>query len=407
MSSLHSWWLLAGLFTVANCATQPDQQQSNLPYVKIAPGNEDFAFRFYHQIASEEPGKNIFFSPVSISTAFAFLSLGAKSATLSQLLAGLGFNQKGISEGDIHKGFQSLLQSLNRPKAGFELSLGNAIFTNDQFTLLKKFLTDAKNFYQADALPTNFKKPQEAVKQINNYVQKQTHGKIVDVIKDLDSSVLAVLVNYIYFKAQWESPFNRNYTRNSDFFVDAKTKVQVPMMIDHDYYNYYEDKKLSCYVVQVPYKGNVKAFFVLPDQGKLKQVEAALGKDVLLKWEQSLEVGKLALSLPKFSLSTSYDVKKILNKLGVTDVFTDRADLSGITGARNLRVSKTIHKAFLNVRENGTEAAAAAVLQIGDRFGVIPVKFNRPFLFLIVDYLTKAILFMGRVNNPSVEQSQN
>ncbi|KAJ7345140.1 hypothetical protein JRQ81_001090 [Phrynocephalus forsythii] len=283
------WVLFAGLFTVASCAiVRSAQQQSNLPFLKVASVNSVFAFKLYHWIASEETGKNIFLSPFSISTAFAFLSLGAKSSTLSQLLSGLGFNLKETSEEEIHKAFQHLIQALNHPKGEIEVSLGNALFVQDQFKILQKFLTDAKNIYHANVVSTNFKKPQEATKQINSYIEKQTHGKLVDAIKDLDSSVLAVLVNYMFFRARWERPFYSNVTKKMDLFLDGKTKVQVPTMINDNYYQYYYDKKLFYQVVCLPYKGKVSAYFVLPDPGKLKQVEAALGKDTLSNWGKSL-----------------------------------------------------------------------------------------------------------------------
>ncbi|XP_072842717.2 alpha-1-antitrypsin-like [Pogona vitticeps] len=400
MSPINLCLIFAVLFAVAICEIPPAKQQSRSPYLKIAPGNADFAFRFYHQIASEETGKNIFFSPISIATAFACLSLGAKSTTLSQLLSGLGFNQTKISEREIHKGFHHLLHVLNRPEAEIELSLGNALFTHDQYKLLKKFLNDAKHFYHAEVLPTNFKKPEEAVKQINNYIEKKTHGKLVNVVKQLDPKVVVVLVNYIYLKAYWKNPFNYEFTRKDDFFVDEQTTVQVPMMNKDSNFNFYHDEELSCQVVHLPYKGDASALFILPDPGKLKQVEAALGTDVLIKWGKSLKQWRLELFLPRFSLFTSYDVESILNKLGVTDVFTDHADLSRITGARNVKVSKAIHKTFLNVHENGTEAAATTVIEIVPTSLLPIVKIDRPFFFLIIDELTNCILFMGKVKNP-------
>ncbi|XP_078243671.1 alpha-1-antitrypsin-like [Pogona vitticeps] len=406
MLNLKLWLLFAGLFTLATCATEPVKQQSHLPFLKISFYNCDFASRFYHQIASEEPEKNIFFSPISITTAFACLSLGAKSTTLSQILSGLGFNQTKISEQEIHKGFRHLLQMLNRPEAEIELSLGNALFTHDQYKLLKKFLNDAKHFYHAEVLPTNFKKPEEAVKQINNYIEKKTHGKLIDVVKQLDPKVVVVLVNYIFFKAYWKNPFNYESTQKDDFFVDEQTTVQVPMMNKDSNFNYYHDEELSCQVVHLPYKGNASALFILPDPGKLKQLEAALGTDALIKWGKSLKQQRLQLFLPRFSLSASYDAEKMLNKLGITDIFTDHADLSGITGARNLKVLKAIHKAFLNVHENGTEAAATTVIEIVPTSLPPQLTFNRPFLLLILDDLTKSTLFVGRVKNPNEEHLQ-
>nr|XP_060612121.1 alpha-1-antiproteinase-like [Anolis sagrei ordinatus] len=371
------------------------------PSLKIAPGNADFAFKFYHQLASEAANKNIVFSPVSISIAFALLSMGAKANTLRQLLVGLGFNPKEISDQEIHNGFRHLLLALNRPQAELELSIGNALFTHNQFKLLQKFLKDAKHFYQAEILPTNFKKLKEAEQQINSYIEKKTHGKLKDVVKNLDPLVVLVIVNYVFLKAYWEKPFNYQLTQEDDFFVDEQTTVKVPMMNRDSFFNAYYDKDLGCQVVQLPYKGDASALFILPDTGKLKLVENALGKKVLLKWEKSLRPQKIHLTLPRFSLDGSYDVEKTLRKLGIMDVFTDHADLSGISGAPNLKVSKAIHKAYLNVNENGTEAAAVTVIEVGPTSLSELIKYDRPFIFLILHETNKSILFMGRLKNPN------
>ncbi|XP_042301435.1 alpha-1-antiproteinase-like [Sceloporus undulatus] len=396
MPNLNRWLIFTVLLAVASCAEHKPPKTPS--FLNIVSGNADFAIKFYHQLASEAASKNIFFSPLSISSAFALLSLGAKTTTLSQLLLGLGFNQTEISEQEVHKSFRDLLNVLNQPEAETELSIGNVLFTHNQFKLLKKFLKDAKHFYQADVFPTNFKNRTEAQNQINSYIEKKTNGKLVDVVKDLDPFDITVIVNYIFLKAYWKKPFNYEYTHEDNFSVDEETIVKVPMMNRHSIFNIYYDKELSCQVVHLSYKGDASALFILPDPGKLKLVEDALGKEVLLKWANSLKLRRVHLFLPRFSLSGHYDVKDLLSKLGVTEVFTDHADLSGITGTHNLKVSKAIHGASLNVRENGTEAAATTVTEISTRRVFPRIIFNRPFLVTFVN--DNSILFMGRVVNP-------
>ncbi|KFQ59720.1 hypothetical protein N334_06797, partial [Pelecanus crispus] len=376
----------------------------NLAHVKIAPSNAEFAFRFYKQVREEAGNKNIFFSPLSIATAFAMLSLGARSNTLSELQKGLAFNLTEMEEQEIHEGFQHILQLLNDPHREVQLSMGNALFIDKRMKLLQKFLDDVTNFYYSEAIPSNFQNSPAALKEINNYTETKTHGKIVRLLESLSPDTVMVLINYVFFKGYWEKPFNSLSTRDEDFLLDAKNSVKVKMMHQHKTFNVHRDEKLSCWVVEIPYKGNASALFVLPDEGTMSQVEDVLLKETVSNWMQSLEERNIYLDLPKFSISSSYDVKSLFQKMGVTEVFSGQADLSGIAENALLKVSRAIHKATVDVSENGTEAAAATAIEVVLLSALFPspphIRFNRPFLMMIVDKTTHSILFMGKIVNP-------
>lgn len=173
----------------------------NLPHVKLAPSNADFAFKLYKQIRDESGDKNIFFSPLSISTAFTMLTLGARSNTLRELYKGLAFNLTQMEEQEIHEGFQHILQLLNDPQREVQLNMGNALFVNDKVELLQNFVDHVKNFYYAEAVSSNFQNP-EAIREINKYVETKTHGKFVDLVKSLGPETVTVLINYIFFKGE-------------------------------------------------------------------------------------------------------------------------------------------------------------------------------------------------------------
>ncbi|NXA37077.1 A1AT2 antiproteinase, partial [Eudromia elegans] len=379
-------------------------EAENPSQLKIAPSNAEFAFRFYKQIAAEGGDKNIFFSPLSISVAFAMLSLGAREATCHELHKGLTFNMTEMEEQELHEDFRRLLQLLNDPHREVQLSMGNALFIDDKLKLLQKFLDDVTNFYDSEAVSSNFQNISEAKKKINDYIERKTHGKFVDFLKSLDSDTVMVLINYIFFKGYWEQPFSSLLTSDADFFIDANKSVKVKMMHRSKAYNVHRDENLSCWVVEIPYKGNVAALFVLPDEGAMKQVEDALLKETVSNWAKSLKSRKIYLYLPKFSISGCYDVKNLFKKMGVTEVFSDQANLSGMTEDTRLKVSKAMHKAMVDVNENGTEAAAVTVVEITPVSLPIPpppvIKFNRPFLMIIFDKTSYSVLFLGKVMNP-------
>ncbi|KAM7024480.1 alpha-1-antitrypsin-like [Acridotheres tristis] len=368
---------------------------------RIVPSNTDFAFQFYRQAAAQEPAKNIFFSPVSISAALALLSLGSRGSSQTQVLEGLAFNLTNIQKEEIHRGFGQLLLLLSRPGSQVQLSMGSTLFMDKHLKPMKSFLKDIKRLYRGKAVSSSFQNSTEAKKEINDYVKNKTCGNINQILEDLDPNTLMVIVNYIYFKAYWENPFNIERTHKDYFHVNAKTSVEVEMMVRDGFYKAYSDRKLSCKVVQIPYKGDVAAFFILPNKGKMKQLEHALTKRTVSKWERSLQRWRMELHIPKLSISGTYDLKRILMNMGVTDVFSDRADLSGITGNPDMKVSKATHKALLKIHENGTEAAAVSSIDFLPHSVPPTVKFDHPFLLLIVDQYTQSILFMGKIVDPT------
>uniref|UniRef100_A0A8C0ZSE1 Serpin domain-containing protein n=1 Tax=Castor canadensis TaxID=51338 RepID=A0A8C0ZSE1_CASCN len=367
---------------VRETSTQGDQYNgTQMNNISLVSSNTDFAFSLYKQLASENPNKNVIFSPLSISTALAFLSLGAHNTTLKEILEGLKFNLTEISEAEIHQGFQQLLRTLNQPGDHLQLNMGNAMFVQEQQELQAKFRKDAQALYAAQAFLTNFQEPAAAEKFINDYVKKETQGKIVDLVKGLDTQTVMVLVNYIFFKGQhWAGP-----TVMVQVSFEQSQSVKVPMMSIEDLTTpFFRDEELSCTVVELKYTGNASALFILPDQGKMQEVETTY-----------------ELYLPKFSISSDYDLEYILPQLGIKEVFTRQADLSGLMQDGKLMVSQVVHKAVIDVTEVGTEAAAATgvkVILTSAKLNPVTVNINRPFLLIISD--TQNILFLGKVTNP-------
>ncbi|XP_055990385.1 serpin A3-8-like [Sorex fumeus] len=392
--------------TEPETVTQDDRNNSTLVGVlSLARSNTDFAFSLYKLLAAQSPGSNVIFSPFSVSMALAFLALGARGSTQTEILEGLKFNLTETPEADIHRGFQQLLRHLSRPGMPLQLNVNTAMFLDQQLDLQENFRQEAQALYAADAFSTNFKDAAAAEKLINNYVEQKTQGKIKELVKDLDTEIRMVLVNCLFLKAQWKTPFDPHDTYPSNFHVSESRKVKVPMMSAEDIrVPYFRDEVLGCTVVQLPYRdSSACALLVLPDEGHMTKVEAALLPGTLQSWRDSLEMRIITLNLPKFSISGDYDLKQVLTELGFSSVFSQQADLSGLTQAENLHVSQVVHKAVLDVAEEGTEAAAATgvkIIPLSASWYDTIVNFDRPFLVALLSEDTQSVLFLGKVADP-------
>ncbi|XP_028637885.1 alpha-1-antitrypsin [Grammomys surdaster] len=410
MTPSISWGLLllAGLCCLVPSFLAEDAQETDTSQPEqnpashgIAPNLANFAFSLYRELVHQSNTSNIFFSPVSIATAFAMLSLGSKGDTHSQILEGLEFNLTQTPEADIHKAFHHLLQTLNRPDNELQLNTGNGLFVDNKLKLVEKFLEEVKNHYHSEAFSVNFADSEEAKKVINNFVEKGTQGKIVDLVKDLNQDTLFALVNYIFFRGKWKKPFDSEHTTEADFHVDQSTKVKVPMMNRLGMFDVHHCSTLSSWVLLMDYRGNATAIFLLPDEGKMQHLEQTLTQEHICKILLNRHTRSANLHFPKLSISGTYNLKTLLSPLGITKVFNNGADLSGITEDAPLKLGQAVHKAVLTIDETGTEAAGATVLEAIPMSVPPDVTFNRPFVAIIFDTHTQSPLFVGKVMNPT------
>lgn len=410
MTPSISWGLLllAGLCCLVPSFLAEDAQETDTSQKdqfaachKIAPNLGDFAFSLYRELVHQSNTSNIFFSPVSIATAFAMLSLGSKGNTHTQILEGLQFNLTQVSEADIHTAFHQLLQNLNRPDNELQLNTGNGLFVNKSLKLVEKFLEEVKSHYHSEAFSVNFADTEEAKKVINDFVEKGTQGKITDLVKDLDKDTVLALVNYIFFRGKWEKPFEPENTMEADFHVNKSTTVKVPMMSRLGMFDVHHCSTLSSWVLLMDYLGNATAIFLLPDDGKMQHLEQTLTREHICQFLLNRHIRSASLHLPKLSISRTYDLKTLLSPLGITQVFNIGADLSGITEDALLKLNKALHKAMLTIDERGTEAAGATVLEAIPMSVPPDVHFNRPFVLIIFDRHTQSPLFVGKVMDPT------
>jgi len=380
----------------------PARAQTN----SLSAGNTAFALDLYAQLKSGEG--NLFFSPYSISTCLAMTYAGACGETEAQMARTLHFE---TDQGKFHAEFGKLQNELNaiQEKKDVELNIANGLWGQEGHPFLPAFLDTATKMYEAKLKQVDFRTDAEpARKEINDWVSDKTKGKITDLIAPgvLNPGTRLVLVNAIYFKGAWLHQFKKSSTAEMPFSVSRNEKIQTKMMNQSEYFRYADLGALQ--LLELAYKGgDISMVVLLPREiGGLKALESSLNQKQLDGWMTQAKSEKVNVFLPKFKLTQQFSLANTLAAMGMTDAFSPRADFSGMDGAKDLYISAVVHKAFVDVNEEGTEAAAATA--VGMRASVmmrpqpVPVfRADHPFLFLIRDTHSGSILFLGRVTNPA------
>uniref|UniRef100_A0A8D0DEA0 Thyroxine-binding globulin n=1 Tax=Sander lucioperca TaxID=283035 RepID=A0A8D0DEA0_SANLU len=386
-------WVLSAVICVGNSGREnlkavPDTEV-DISVSLVNEANKGFSFRLYRKLAAhaDSQGKNIFFSPASVSAALAALSVGAQGQTHRQLFSGLGFNSILLTQTDVDQAFQMFLQSANNPSQE-DASKGTAVFVDDDFKPKPEFLQTLKQSYFADGFNVDFTKATESADAINKYVAEKTNGKIDKLVKDLDPSTVMYLISYIYFKGKWATPFDPRLTKKDDFNVDGNTKVTVDLMNLKDSFNTYRDHVLKTTVLQLPFNSSYSMLLMLPDV--MATLENAIGSNLVAKWLKAMSPRRYNVDIPKFSIKTSYKLNDVLSEMGMTDMFGDRAIFTGISEEEGLFVSDLVHQATLDVEAEAAASTRSSIELTTALPAPIPVlKFNRPFMVIIAESNTE------------------
>ncbi|XP_075826055.1 serpin B6-like isoform X2 [Microtus pennsylvanicus] len=375
----------------------------------LQEANGTFALNLL-KILGEDSLKNVFFSPMSISSSLAMVFMGAKGNTASQMAQALSLDKcSGNGGGDVHQGFQSLLTEVNKTGTQYLLKTANRLFGEKTLDILASFKDSCRKFYEAEMEELDFKGDTEQSRQhINTWVAKKTEDKITELLsrESVNPDTLLVLVNAIYFKGNWEKQFNKEDTREMPFKVSKNEEKPVQMMFKKSTFKATYIGEIATEILLLPYAGNeLNMIIMLPDEHvELKTVEKEITYEKFIEWTRldKMQEQKVEVFLPRFKLEENYDMKDFLCKLGMTDAFEDRADFSGISSKQGLSLSKVVHKSFMEVNEEGTEAAAAtaAVFILGSPLYTPRFCANHPFLFFIQHVKTNGILFCGRFSSP-------
>ncbi|MBN2499071.1 MAG: serpin family protein [Deltaproteobacteria bacterium] len=368
-----------------------------------AAGNNAFAVDLHRQLLKKKKG-NLFFSPYSLSTALAMTYAGARSETATQMAKVMHFT---LETDRLHPAMGGLSSEIAArvEKAGNQLQIANRLWGQAGYAFLPAFLELTRALYAAELETVNFADSEKARQTINRWVAGKTADKIKELIakKALDAETRLVLTNAIYFKGSWARKFKKESTRPRPFFLSASDEVEVPMMVQTERFPYARQGELA--LLELPYAGDELAMVVLLPQAKdgLAELERNLSADRLAAWMKSMRAQKVEVFLPRFELSSGFSLKKQLPAMGMQLAFSAGADFSGMVNDA-LFISDVIHQAFVEVNEEGTEAAAATAVIMprgGKSLEKHPVfRADHPFLFLIRDRKSGQILFMGRVANP-------
>ena len=374
---------------------------------KVVAGNTGFAVDLYGKLRTREG--NVCFSPYSISTALAMTYGGARGETEKQMAQTLHFN---LPADKLHPAFAALEANLGevQQKGQVKLAVANSLWPQKGYAFLPDYLALCRKYYSTSVRPVDYVgHTEDARKTINDWVEAGTNRKIVELLNPgvLDGSTRLVLVNAIYFKGNWASQFEARLTENKPFHVSSEKSVTMPLMQQIGDFCYAESPGLQ--VLELPYVGGDLSMLVLLPRkvDGLGNLEAKLTTQNLASWTANLQSHKVDVFLPKFKVTSEFSLADTLKVLGMSDAFSDRADFSGIDGRKDLFISAVEHKAFVEVNEEGTEAAAATavVMELGaapTRSQPVPVfRADHPFLFLIRDNRSGSVLFLSRVTDPT------
>ncbi|KAF2894773.1 hypothetical protein ILUMI_11399 [Ignelater luminosus] len=370
---------------------------------EFSEGNIQFSADVYKEMLKSNSG-NFLVCPLSVDIVLALVHAGARGETAQQLSTGLHLPESHEKIEQIFTKLAPTLQSNDK----YNLSSANKVYVKDNFKISDKFKSTAVNVFDAEIQNIDFTKKEQAATEMNKWVEDKTHDKIKDLISpdDLNQYTRAVLINAIYFHGQWVKQFDEYSTRKRTFYLNANDHVETDMMEITDSFNYYESPDLNAKFLELPYEGgDITMTFVLPnDKDGLPALEARID-EVLATPKYSFE--RVHVIIPKFKIETTIQFKPILQALGIKDAFEDNADFSGIGAQKEpLKISKVIQKAFIEVEEKGTTAAAATAVMLVELASFdIPTSPPKQFVadHPFVCYLrsSSAIIFIGRYSGLS------
>jgi serpin B len=386
--------------------SQTDIQLSKYTLESLAESNNLFAIDLFNQVQSKS--ENLIFSPYSIGTVMAMIYSGSAGNTAKEMREVLYFPRQELLDPVEATMLKSLMTT--DTMEGTDFRLANAIWAQEGFSFLPSYMQRLERHYHAPLTLMDFMNltnREENRKKINHWVEDHTNNRIRDLIQPgiLDANTRLVLTNAVYFNGGWMYPFDKNSTAASLFHVNKQESIKTDFMHQTGNFPYYEDEEIQA--IGLPYKGDRMTLMVILPRSieGWRMVSRIITHERLRLVISELGSREVRLALPKFRSELQVNLRQELTSMGMGTVFSRDADLSGMTGEKNMFVDEVIHKAFIEVNEQGTEAAAATAAIIGLKSSLRedPVRFqaDHPFVFILIDRQTGCIIFMGRLVKPS------
>jgi len=395
-----------GLFSCNKDDSDVKKIDISLKSEKLIKADNEFGLDLFKGVFSEpKTPENFMISPLSVSVALSMAYNGAETETKTEMEEALRI--KGFSRDEINDAYKQLITALTTADDKVIMEVANSIWYRNTYPVEQSFLDVNKTYYNAEVKATDFSDP-NTIKLINNWVSDKTHEKIPEIIQEIPVEAVMYLINAIYFNGTWTKEFNPESTQELSFETESGNYKSTNMMGRKDSLNYFSNETFSA--IELPYgQGNYNMMVMLPnDDKKVSDIIGQLNPENWAKWQNALKfTNSIDIRLPKFKIEFDIKLNEILQAMGMKQAFTPLADFSGINKSKNLFISYVKHKTFIDVYEKGTEAAAVTIIgfettSIGPgQKQWIPFYCLRPFLFVITEKETGAILFMGKVGDPT------
>jgi len=388
-------------FSSLEDTNQPFIRPLNSSEQQLVNSSQNFGIKLFKEINEQDAEKNIFISPLSVSMALGMTMNGAAGKTYEDMRTTLGFN--GLSEQEINEAYKSLIDLLLNLDQKVIFEIANSIWPREGYLVLPSFMEINQNYFYSEAHPLDFSRA-DAVDIINNWISEKTHGKIEDMLDYIPADAVMYLINAVYFKGTWTYQFDEELTDIENFYTTPQNPDECQMMKISGTWLYSQDDMVQ--IVDLPYGDSLFSMAVMLPASN-QSIDDFIAQLSLEKWEEyfkTLDYEFGTVMMPKLKLDYKLLMNDVLIDLGMGIAFGGGADFSRINGYGNLFISRVIHQSFVQIDEEGTEAAAATIVELMDTSGIGPSGFfmrvDRPYIFVIRERINNTILFIGKITKP-------